>query len=141
MRYHHDHYYHHASNLNDTRPLRPWDFPGKSTGVGCHCLLQYVSTHPYIFNLSVSYVLDMLRIFFSFDLRVSPQTSEVIPFILVAIFGVLFYGLLLICSCYFFFNFQSLPMLINFASFLNSFFFFLLLFYFLLDYNCFTMLC
>ena len=19
--------------------LRPWDFPGKSTGVGCHCLL------------------------------------------------------------------------------------------------------
>ena len=24
-----------------TRLLRPWDFPGKSTGVGCHCLLQY----------------------------------------------------------------------------------------------------
>ena len=22
-----------------TRLLRPWDFPGKSTGVGCHCLL------------------------------------------------------------------------------------------------------
>ena len=22
------------------RLLRPWDFPGKSTGVGCHCLLQ-----------------------------------------------------------------------------------------------------
>ena len=21
-----------------TRLLRPWDFPGKSTGVGCHCL-------------------------------------------------------------------------------------------------------
>ena len=21
--------------------LRPWDFPGKSTGVGCHCLLHY----------------------------------------------------------------------------------------------------
>ena len=21
--------------------LRPWDFPGKSTGVGCHCLLQF----------------------------------------------------------------------------------------------------
>ena len=20
--------------------LRPWDFPGKSTGVGCHCFLQ-----------------------------------------------------------------------------------------------------
>ena len=25
--------------LQPTRPLRPWDFPGKSTGVGCHCLL------------------------------------------------------------------------------------------------------
>ena len=26
--------------LQLTRLLRPWDFPGKSTGVGCHCLLQ-----------------------------------------------------------------------------------------------------
>ena len=25
-----------------TRLLRPWDFPGKSTGVGCHCLLHTV---------------------------------------------------------------------------------------------------
>ena len=27
--------------LQPTRLLHPWDFPGKSTGVGCHCLLQY----------------------------------------------------------------------------------------------------
>ena len=26
--------------LQSTRLLCPWDFPGKSTGVGCHCLLQ-----------------------------------------------------------------------------------------------------
>ena len=26
--------------LQPTRLLRPWDFPGKSFGVGCHCLLQ-----------------------------------------------------------------------------------------------------
>ena len=26
--------------LQPTRLLRPWDFPGKSTGVGGHCLLQ-----------------------------------------------------------------------------------------------------
>ena len=26
--------------LQPTRVLCPWDFPGKSTGVGCHCLLQ-----------------------------------------------------------------------------------------------------
>ena len=24
-----------------TRLLHPWDFPGKSTGVGCHCLLHF----------------------------------------------------------------------------------------------------
>ena len=26
--------------LQPTRLLHPWDFPGKSIGVGCHCLLQ-----------------------------------------------------------------------------------------------------
>ena len=30
--------------LQPTRLLRPWDFPGKSTGVGCHCLLQLPCT-------------------------------------------------------------------------------------------------
>ena len=25
--------------LQPTRLLHPWDFPGKSTGVGCHCLV------------------------------------------------------------------------------------------------------
>ena len=29
--------------LRPTRLLRPWDFPGKSAGVGCHCLLQSIS--------------------------------------------------------------------------------------------------
>ena len=27
--------------LQPTRLLCPWDFPGKSTGVGCHCLLRW----------------------------------------------------------------------------------------------------
>ena len=30
--------------LQPTRLLRPWDFPGKSTGVGCHCLLPSSAT-------------------------------------------------------------------------------------------------
>ena len=29
-----------SHGLKPTRLLRPWDFPGKSTGVGCHCFLQ-----------------------------------------------------------------------------------------------------
>ena len=29
--------------LQPTRLLHPWDFPGKSTGVGCHCLLRLLS--------------------------------------------------------------------------------------------------
>ena len=32
--------------LQPTRLLRPWDFPGKSTGVGCHCLLQNTKADP-----------------------------------------------------------------------------------------------
>ena len=29
--------------LQPTRLLHPWDFPGKSTGVGCHFLLLYIT--------------------------------------------------------------------------------------------------
>ena len=32
--------------LQPTRLLHPWDFPGKSTGVGCHCLLRNVWQKP-----------------------------------------------------------------------------------------------
>ena len=39
--------------LQPSRLLHPWDFPGKSTGVGCHCLLR---TKPYLqFNLKYSF--------------------------------------------------------------------------------------
>ena len=41
--------------LQPTRLLRPWDFPGKSTGVRCHCLLrlfpttmQLIQNQPYM---------------------------------------------------------------------------------------------
>ena len=30
--------------LQPPRLLHPWDFPGKSTGVGCHCLLWPISS-------------------------------------------------------------------------------------------------
>ena len=31
--------------LQPSRLPRPWDSPGKSTGVGCHCLLRVIHTH------------------------------------------------------------------------------------------------
>ena len=34
--------------LQPTRLLRPWDFPSKSTGVGCHCLLCDIYTLLFI---------------------------------------------------------------------------------------------
>ena len=36
--------------LQPTRLLHPWDFPGKSTGVGCHCLL--LATFPTAAQIS-----------------------------------------------------------------------------------------
>ena len=45
--------------LQPTRLLRPWDFPGKSTGVGCHCLLRACQpsllSKSLLFNKAVSY--------------------------------------------------------------------------------------
>ena len=32
--------------LQPARLLHPWDFPGKSTGVGCHCLLLFSYLSP-----------------------------------------------------------------------------------------------
>ena len=32
--------------LQPSRLLHPWDFPGKSTGVGCHCLLHMTTGPP-----------------------------------------------------------------------------------------------
>ena len=41
--------------LQPTRLLHPWDFPGKSTGVGHHCLLwKYLFRYLHIFNSFIS---------------------------------------------------------------------------------------
>ena len=37
--------------LQPTRLLRPWDFSGKSTGVGCHCLLRQLVSRKWKDNL------------------------------------------------------------------------------------------
>ena len=35
--------------LQPTRLLHPWDFPGKRTGVGCHCLLRCLYSRTLLF--------------------------------------------------------------------------------------------
>ena len=37
--------------LQPTRLLHPWDFPGKSTGVGCHCLLCFSRAHGTFYRI------------------------------------------------------------------------------------------
>ena len=39
--------------LQPSRHLRSWDFPGKSTGVGCHCLLRKEDLSSVQFSFSV----------------------------------------------------------------------------------------
>ena len=39
------------NGLQPSRLLRPWDFPGKSTGVGCHCLLRELNYLTHILML------------------------------------------------------------------------------------------
>ena len=41
-------------DLQPTRLLHPWDFPGKGTGVGCHCLRHFSSWGNRIFSSEVA---------------------------------------------------------------------------------------
>ena len=45
--------------LQPTRLLHPWDFPGKSTGVGCHCLLRGLCL-PLSYSFSLGEGLNLL---------------------------------------------------------------------------------
>ena len=46
-------YFSRPHGLQPTRLLHPWDFPGKNTGVGCHCLLQGLN----LLNLNITTLL------------------------------------------------------------------------------------
>ena len=48
--------------LQPTRLLHPWDFPGKSTGVGCHRLFHCMFIHTYIFkHIRASLVAQLVK--------------------------------------------------------------------------------
>ena len=40
-------------------PPRPWDSPGKNTGVGCHFLLQYTYGYLILFKCYISFHLQL----------------------------------------------------------------------------------
>ena len=52
--------------LQPTRLLHPWDLPGKSTGVGCHCLLCQVVLGFFnlMFTAKIRTVMDNADLFF-----------------------------------------------------------------------------
>ena len=63
--------------LQPTKLLHPWDFPGKSTGVGCHCLLL-MSTHissasPFQWNTG-HFIMNEYYVFKSEDMSKSMVT-------------------------------------------------------------------
>ena len=72
--------------LQPTRLLYPWDFPGKSTGVGCHCLLRscplICSNSPtfrclswpwYFYRTLVSYLVEHPSIWVKYFLMIRPR--------------------------------------------------------------------
>ena len=59
--------------LQPSRLLRPWDFPGKRTGVGCHCLLQSIFSFSvgclflfYVISFAVHKFASLIRSWFIF---------------------------------------------------------------------------
>ena len=54
--------------LQPTRLLRPWDFAGKSTGVGCHGLLQeedYTSSNYLDAQIHIETAVNVIQEMFS----------------------------------------------------------------------------
>ena len=62
--------------LHPTRLLHPWDFPGKSTGVGCQCLLRQCSHGHLLFWGAIFIVSSVLKIFSASYLLLTGWDSE-----------------------------------------------------------------
>ena len=63
--------------LQPTRLLCPWDFPGKSTGVGCHCLLRSM-----VLALGLSYIAFI-------TLRYVPSLPTMLRVLMISVYWVM----------------------------------------------------
>ena len=97
------------------RLLLPWDFPGKSTGVGCHCLLPFLSIFQFmlIFVWGTQYELKWV-VYFECPIIPAPFVKNTIfspfsclgifincPCMWVSIFWTpLFFWYMSLCFCY-----------------------------------------
>ena len=67
--------------LQPLRLLCPWDFPGKSTGVGCHCLLRSPLLSLAQTWASISVLIDpVLAGILLHQFRVNPYLQYLIKF-------------------------------------------------------------
>ena len=55
-------YFYRPHGLHPTRLLHPWDFPGKSTGVGCHFLLHHSSLETTYYKNNLSFCQHVKRL-------------------------------------------------------------------------------
>ena len=69
--------------LQPTRLLHPWDFPGKSTGVGCHCLHRLYWLVCCIFQIPL---INYMTLYLSFPVWLISRSVMPSKFIHVAKF-------------------------------------------------------
>ena len=113
--------------LQPTRLLCPWDFPGKSTGVGCHCLLwimSLVSLKPSQDSLAYSEYKakpslwpEWLCIIWSPSFPLTTMTLTSLPFSHTDCLAVLFWYLFLYLN---FFHYSDLNIMFLFLILANS---------------------
>ena len=60
--------------LQPTRLLRPWDFPSKSAGVGCHCLLCLNDLRGHKKRKTLAYFKQLITNLFSLLILISLNT-------------------------------------------------------------------
>ena len=87
--------------LQPTRLLRPWDFPSKSTGVGCHCLLRptainmfkdswpLVEINPLITSYSRSLIFSRIIIILEIVFANNHYTIDVLSFLICKVITII----------------------------------------------------